>query len=124
MSSTPPLNGNLGTRLAIPIRSDDLRVAVLHLVQYMVPVLDVMAIVLLLLHDVMNGARRVVLVVVLFTLVVTLVDVAAGIAGTPVIVEVVVEVAILGTVSPTSGLVGVVLVDLLRDRWRSVRRDR
>jgi hypothetical protein len=42
-----------------------------------------------------------------------LVDVAAGVAGTPVVVEVVAEVTILGTISPTMGLLGVVLVNLL-----------
>jgi hypothetical protein len=46
---------------------------------------------------------------------VVLVDAATSIAGTPVVVEVVAKVAVLGTVSPTSRLVGVVLVDLLLD---------
>jgi hypothetical protein len=39
----------------------------------------------------------------LLTIAVMLVNVAAGVTGTPVVVEVIAEVAILDTVSPTSG---------------------
>jgi hypothetical protein len=68
-----------------------------------------------------DDARGVVLAVVLRTtsqlvflaLVVALVDVAAGIAGMPILIKVGAEVAILGTVRPR--LLGVVLIDLLLD---------
>jgi hypothetical protein len=53
----------------------------------------------------------------LLTFTVVLVDVAASIAGTPVVVEVVANVAVLSTVSLTSRLIRVVLVDLLLDGW-------
>jgi hypothetical protein len=60
------------------------------------PVLDVVAVTLLTLHDVMNDARRSVLVIVvqttsklpLFALAMALIDVAASVAATPVLVEV------------------------------------
>jgi hypothetical protein len=44
-----------------------------------------------------------------------LVNVAVSIMGTPVVVEVTAEIAILGPVCVTSGLIGVVLIDLLLD---------
>jgi hypothetical protein len=83
-------------RLAIPIGRGDLRVTILHLIYCMMPILDVMVIALLPLHDAMNGARRAILTVLhrataqhpLLALAVMLVDVAAGVAGTPVVVEV------------------------------------
>jgi ABC-type amino acid transport system permease subunit len=73
-----------------------LRVAVLGLVLGTPPVLDVVVFALLALHDPVDAARRTVLAVVveatskfpLLVLTVMLVDVAAGIATTPVLVEV------------------------------------
>jgi hypothetical protein len=47
-----------------------------------------------------------------------LVDVAAGVAGVPLVAEVDAEVATVGTVSPVVGLLGVVLIDLLLDGWK------
>jgi hypothetical protein len=60
------------------------------------PVLDVVAVTLLTLHDVMNDARRSVLVIVvqttsklpLFALAMALIDVAASVAATHVLVEI------------------------------------
>jgi hypothetical protein len=71
-------------------------VAVLGLVLGTPPFLDVVAFAVLTLHDLVDAARRTVLVVVveatskfpLLALAVMLVDVAAGIATTPVLVEV------------------------------------
>jgi hypothetical protein len=50
---------------------------------------------------------------VFLALAVALVDIAAGIAATPILIKVGAEVAILGTVRPR--LLGVVLIDLLLD---------
>jgi hypothetical protein len=71
-------------------------VAVFGLVRGTPPVLDIVAFTLLTLHDPVDAAWRTVLVVVveatselpLFAFAVTLVDVAAGVAITPVLVEV------------------------------------
>jgi hypothetical protein len=81
-------------------------------------ILDVMAVMLLTFHDVLDGATGSVLAVVLcttsqlslLTLVVALIDVAAGVTGVPILVEVGAEVAILGTIHLR--LTGVVLIDL------------
>jgi hypothetical protein len=97
-----------GSWLAIWIGSDDLRVAVLRLIACTTPILDVVAITLLALHDAVTAPGRAVLAVVLHTtsqlvLVVTLVDVAAGIAGTPVVVEVVLNVSSLALLAQPQG---------------------
>jgi hypothetical protein len=71
-------------------------VAIICLVLSTLPVLNVVAIALFTLHDPLNGAQGVVLVIVveatskllLFTLVVALVDVAVGVATVPILVEV------------------------------------
>jgi hypothetical protein len=73
-----------------------LRVIVVFLVLGTSPILDVVALALLTLHDLVDVAWRTVLAVIvkvtsqlpLLTLAMTLVDVAAGIATTPVPVEV------------------------------------
>jgi hypothetical protein len=104
----------------------DLQVAVLCLVYCTVPVLDIMAVVLLALHDVVNNTGRAVLTVILrataqlllLTLTVTLVDIAAGFTSAPIVVEVVTQVARIDVVSPAFGLLGFVLIDLLLDGWK------
>jgi hypothetical protein len=112
---------DLGLGLTIWVPGTLLWMAVVHFVPSTAPILNVVAITLLMFHDTVDDARGVVLAVVLRTtsqlvflaLVVALVDVAAGIAGTPILIKVGAEVAILGTVRPR--LLGVVLIDLLLD---------
>jgi hypothetical protein len=60
-----------------------------------VVVLDIVAVTLLAFHDAVDDARGAILTVVLLSLAMALVDVAAG---APVTVEVGVEVAVLGTI--------------------------
>jgi hypothetical protein len=87
---------DLGSGLAILVRNRTIRVPVIRLVLGESPVLDVMAVALLTLHDAMDGARRSVLAVVvqmtlelpLFALAMALIDVAVSVATTPVLVEV------------------------------------
>jgi hypothetical protein len=94
----------------------------------MSPVLDVMAVALLTLHDAMNGAQRSVLAIVvqmmsqlpLLTLMMALINVAASVAAMPVLVEVGAKVAVSHAVRPR--LVGVVLVELLLDGGEFVVR--
>jgi hypothetical protein len=70
--------------------------AIVHLVLGTSPVLDVVVIAFFALHDPMDGAREAVLSILveatskfsLFALAVALVDVAAGVATAPVLVEV------------------------------------
>jgi hypothetical protein len=112
---------DLGLGLTIWVPGTLLWMAVVHFVPSTAPILNVVAITLLMFHDTVDDARGVVLAVVLRTtsqlvflaLVVALVDVAAGIAGMPILIKVGAEVAILGTVRPR--LLGVVLIDLLLD---------
>jgi hypothetical protein len=96
-------------------------VAVVRLVLRTTSVLDIVAVALLALHDAVDGAGRSVLAIVfhaasqlpLFTLAVALVDVAANIVNTFVLVEIGVQVAVFCVVHLR--LVGVVLIDLLLD---------
>jgi hypothetical protein len=82
--------------LAVRVRDQTLRVAVVCLVLGTSSVLDAVAIVFFTLHDVVDGARGAVLTIVvkatskflLFALAVVLVDVAASVATAPVLVEV------------------------------------
>jgi hypothetical protein len=82
--------------LAVRVRDQTLRVVVVCLVLGTSSVLDAVAIVFFTLHDVVDGARGGVLTIVvkatskfsLFALAVVLVDVAAGVATAPVLVEV------------------------------------
>jgi hypothetical protein len=82
--------------LAVRVRYRTLGVAVIRFVLSTSPVFDVVAIAFFALHDPMDGARGVVLAIVievtskfsLFTLAVALVDVAAGVTTAPVLVEV------------------------------------
>jgi hypothetical protein len=87
---------NLGSRLSRRVTDRTLGVAVLGFVLGTPPVLNVVAFPLLALHDPVDAARRTVLVAVveatlelpLLAFAVTLVDVAAGVATTLVLVEV------------------------------------
>jgi hypothetical protein len=117
----PCRGGDLGSRLAIRIWDRALWVAIVRLILGMSSVLDIVAVALLALHDVMDNTRRVVLSVVLcampqlplLALTVALVDVAACVSCTPILIKVRAEVSISRTVRPR--LVGVVLVNLLLD---------
>jgi hypothetical protein len=92
-----------GILLMILVRDRTLRVAVARLVMGTLPVLDVVAIALFTLHDVMDGARGGVLTIIVHTtselplleLVMALVNVAASVAAVPVLVEVSAQVATL-----------------------------
>jgi hypothetical protein len=96
-------------------------VVVVRLVLSTSPILDIVAVALLALHDAIDSTRRVVLTVVLcampqlplLALMVALIDVAWGITCTYVLVEVGTEVAVPRAIRPR--LVGVVLVDHLMD---------
>jgi hypothetical protein len=87
---------DLRSRLPCRVTDRTLRVAVVFLVLGAPPVLDVVALALLALHDPVDAAWRTVLVIAveatshlsLLALAVALVDVTAGIATTPVLVEV------------------------------------
>jgi hypothetical protein len=93
---------DLGPGLAIWVWDWTLWVSVVRLVLGTSHVLDVVAVALLALHDAMDNTGRVVLAVVLrsmprillFALTVALVDVAAGVMCTPVLVEVGAEVVV------------------------------
>jgi hypothetical protein len=92
----PRCSHDLGSRLSVRVTDQTLGVAVFGLVLGTLPILDVVAFALLAFHDPVDAARRTVLAVVveatsefpLLALSVTLVDVAAGVATTPVLVEV------------------------------------
>jgi hypothetical protein len=109
---------DLGSRPAILVRDQTLRVAVVRLVLGTSPILDIVAIALFMLHDAMDGARGgggVLTIVVqttselpLLALTMALVDVAASIAATPVLVEV-------GVPVPVFRCVHARLVDFLLD---------
>jgi hypothetical protein len=87
---------DMGSRLVVRVRYRTVGVAVIRLVLSTSPVFDVVAIAFFTLHDPMDGARGAVLAIIvektskfsLFLLVVALVDVAAGVATAPVLVEV------------------------------------
>jgi hypothetical protein len=87
-----------------------------------------MVVALLTLHDAMDGAWRSVLTVIvqmtsqlpLLTLAMALIDVAARVAGMPVLFEVSAEVTISCTIRLR--LVGIVLVDFFLDGGESVVR--
>jgi hypothetical protein len=87
---------NLESRLAVRVRYRTLGVAVIRFVLSTSSVFDVMAIAFFALHDLMDGARGAILMIVievtskfsLFALAVALVDVAAGAATVPVLVEI------------------------------------
>jgi hypothetical protein len=87
---------DLGSRLLVRVTNRTLGMAVFGLVLGTPPVLDVMVFVLLALHDSVDATRRTVLAVVveatselpLLAFAVTLVDVAASVAATLVLVEV------------------------------------
>jgi hypothetical protein len=87
---------DLGSRLAILVRDQTLRVAVVRLVLGTPPVLNIVTIALLTLHDAMDGAQGTVLTIViqttsklpLFALVMALVDVVASVAVASILVEV------------------------------------
>jgi hypothetical protein len=87
---------DLGSGLAILVRNQTLRVAIVHLVLGTSPLIDVVVITLLTLHDAMNGARRSILAIKvqttselpLLTFAMALINVAASVAATPVLVEV------------------------------------
>jgi hypothetical protein len=89
-------NHDLGSRLSCRVTDRTLMVAVVFLVLGTPPVLDVVALALLALHDPVDATWRTVLTVVveatsqlsLLALVVTLVNVTAGITTAPVLVEV------------------------------------
>jgi hypothetical protein len=93
---------DLGSRLAIWIRNTTLREAVVRLILSTSPVLDVVAVALFAFHDAVDGARRVVLAVILramshlslLTLALELVDITAGVAVSPILVEVGTEVTV------------------------------
>jgi hypothetical protein len=122
--------------LAVRIWDGALWVVVVCLVLGTSPVLDVVAVVLLALHDAMDSTGRAILAVILrvmpqlplLALTVALVDVATGVVCTYVLVKVGAEVAVPHAVRPR--LVGVVLVDLLlnggefavRESIRSIAR--
>jgi hypothetical protein len=82
--------------MSVQVTDKTLRMVMIGLVLGTLPVLDVMAFALLALHDPVDAARRTVLDVVveamselsLLALVVALVDVAASVVTTPVLVEV------------------------------------
>jgi hypothetical protein len=86
----------MGSRLTVRVGHQTLGVVVVCQVQGTLPVLDVVAFVLLTLHDPVDATRRTVLaVVVVATLelsflafTVALIDVAASVVTTPVLVEV------------------------------------
>jgi hypothetical protein len=87
----------MGSGLVVRVRYRTLEVAVIRLVLSMSLVFDVVAIVFFTLHDSMDdawggGVLAIVIEVTskfsLFTLAVVLVDVAAGVATTPILVEV------------------------------------
>jgi hypothetical protein len=96
-------------------------VVVVRLVLGTSSVLDVVAFALLTLHDAMDGARMSVFVVIvqtmsqlpLLALAMELINVAASVTSTPIVVKVGTEVAISRAIRPR--LVRVVLVDLLLD---------
>jgi hypothetical protein len=87
---------NLGSRSLVWVGYRTLRVAIVFLVLGTLPVLDIVVVTLLALHDPVDAARRTVLTVVVkattkflfLAPAVTLVDVAVGIAIAPVFVEV------------------------------------
>jgi hypothetical protein len=119
---------NLGSELAIRVRNRALRVAIVRLLLGTSSVLNVMVVALLTLHDAMDGAWRFVLTVIvqmtsqlpLLTLAMALIDVAARVAGMPVLFEVSAEVTISCTIRLR--LVGIVLVDFFLDGGESVVR--
>jgi hypothetical protein len=92
----PCCGHDLRSRLTVRVGHWTLGVAVVCLVLGTPPVLGIMAFVLLVLHDPVDTARRAVLAVVveatlklsLLAFTVALVDVAASVATTPVLVEV------------------------------------
>jgi hypothetical protein len=87
---------NLGSGQTVWVRDWTLRMVVVYHVLGTPPILDVVVIAFFALHDPMDGARGGVLAIVvevtskfsLFTLTVALVDLAAGVATAPVLVEV------------------------------------
>jgi hypothetical protein len=93
---TPCRGHDLRSRLMVRVGHWTLEVAAVFLVLGMSPDLDVVALALLTLHDPMDTTWRTVLAVVveatseflLLALMVTLVDVTAGVSTTPVLVEV------------------------------------
>jgi hypothetical protein len=93
---TPCRGHDLGSRLSVWVGYRTLGAAVVFLILGTSPVLDVVALALLALHDPVDAAGKTVLAVVveatsefpLLTLVVTLVDVTAGIVITLILVEV------------------------------------
>jgi hypothetical protein len=127
-ASTLCRDHNLGSELAIRVRNRALRVAIVRLLLGTSSVLDVMVVALLTLHDAMDGAWRSVLTVIvqmtsqlpLLTLAMALIDVAARVAGMPVLFEVSAEVTISCTIRLR--LVGIVLVDFFLDGGESVVR--
>jgi hypothetical protein len=106
----------LESGLAIWVWDRALWVTVVRLVLGTSPVIDVVEVAL---HDAVDSVGTSVLVVVLcvtsqlplFAFVMTLIDVTAGVAVSPILVKVGAEVVVLRVVR--SSLVGVVLVDLL-----------
>jgi hypothetical protein len=86
----------LGSELVILVRNRTLRAVVVRCVLGTSPILDVVAVALLTLHDATNGTRRSVLAIVvqttselpLFALAMALIDVVTSVAATPVLVEV------------------------------------
>jgi hypothetical protein len=93
---TPCRGHDLRSRLTVRFGNQTLGVTVVFLVLGTSPVLNVVALALLALHDLVDAARRTVLAVVveatlefpLLALAVMLVDVAAGVATTPFLFEV------------------------------------
>jgi hypothetical protein len=92
----PLCSHNMGSRLSVRVTNRTLGVAVVGLVLGTPPVLDVVTFALLALHDPVDVAQRTVPVIVvdatselsLLAFTMALVDVAAGVVTTPVLVEV------------------------------------